>query len=132
VSVFVDTSALLAVMDGDDSNHQRATAAWQDLVTSEEPLVTSSYVVVELFALTQRRLGMDAVRALEFDVMPILDVVWVGAEIHRRAMAAVLAAGSKKLSLVDCVSFEVMREYNIGKAFALDRDFSAHGFDVVP
>ena len=132
MSVFVDTSALLAVMDADDSNHQRATAAWRDLVATEEMLVTSSYVVVELFALTQRRLGMDAVRALESDVMPILDVVWVGAEIHRRAMAAVLAADSKKLSLVDCASFEVMRTHGIGKAFALDSDFSAHGFDVVP
>lgn len=119
-------------MDGDDSNHQRATAVWRDLVATEEMLVTSSYVVVELFALTQRRLGMDAVRALESDVMPILDVVWVGAEIHRRAMAAVLAIGSTKLSLVDCASFEVMRTHGIGKAFALDRDFSAHGFDVVP
>lgn len=119
-------------MDADDSDHQRAAAAWRDLIDSEESLVTSSYVVVELFALTQRRLGVDAVSALELQVMPILDVVWISEKLHRRAVAAVLAAGSKKLSLVDCSSFEIMREYGIRKAFALDRDFSANGFDVVP
>ncbi len=28
MSTFVDTSALLAVLDGDDQNHGRAKAAW--------------------------------------------------------------------------------------------------------
>lgn len=132
MSVFVDTSAILAVMDADDSNHQRAAAAWRKLLSDEELLVTTSYVVVEVFALVQRRLGMDAVRALESDVMPVLHVIWIDADTHRRAVAAVLATGSKKLSLVDCSSFEVMREQNIRQAFTLDRDFIAQGFDAVP
>ena len=125
MSVFVDTSALLAIMDADDASHRRAAAAWKKLLTTDETLLTSSYVVVEVFALVQRRLGMDAVRALESDVIPTLKVVWIDAEIHRRAVAALLAASRKKLSLVDCSSFEVMREYGIRKALTLDRNFSA-------
>jgi uncharacterized protein len=132
VSVFVDTSAILAVMDADDSSHERAAAAWRKLLSDEEPLVTTSYVVVEVFALVQRRLGIDAVRALESDVMPVLQVIWIDADVHRRAVAAVLATGSKRLSLVDCSSFEIMREQNIRQAFTLDRDFIAQGFDAVP
>ncbi len=132
MSVFVDTSALLAIMDADDASHRRAASAWRKLITTDETLLTSSYVVVEVFALAQRRLGMEAVRALESDVMPILNVAWIDAAIHRRAVAALLAASRKKLSLVDCSSFEVMREYGIRRALTLDRHFSAQSFDVLP
>lgn len=132
MSVFVDTSALLALMDADSASNRLAISAWQNLIATDEPLVTSSYVVIEVFALAQRRFGLDAVRALDSDVMPILNVVWVDAELHRRAVAAVLAAASKKLSLVDCASFEIMRERGIRTAFTLDRDFAAQGFELIP
>lgn len=119
-------------MDADDASHRRAASAWKKLLTTDETLLTSSYVVVEVFALVQRRLGMGAVRALESDVIPTLNVVWIDAELHRRAVAGLLAASREKLSLVDCASFEVMREYGIRRALTLDRDFSAQGFSVVP
>jgi predicted nucleic acid-binding protein len=132
VSVFVDTSALLAVLDADESSHRRCAAAWTRLVSDDEVLMTSSYVVVEVFALVQRRLGLDAVRVLETSVMPLIQVLWVDSAIHRRAVSALLAASRKKLSLVDCTSFEVMREHGIKIAFTLDRHFSAQGFEKVP
>ena len=132
MSVFVDTSALLAMLDADESSHRRCADAWTRLVTDDERLVTSSYVVVEVFALVQRRLGLDAVRALETSVMPLVQVLRVEEEIHRRAISALLAASRKKLSLVDCASFELMREYGIRSAFTLDRHFSDQGFERVP
>lgn len=132
MSVFVDTSALLAMLDADESSHRRCADAWTRLVTDDERLLTSSYVVVEVFALVQRRLGLDAVRALETSVMPRVQILWVDPEIHRRAIAALLAAARKKLSLVDCASFELMREYGIRRAFTLDRHFTEQGFERVP
>ena len=39
MSTFVDTSALLAVLDADDQNHPAAKQAWEDLVTNESDLV---------------------------------------------------------------------------------------------
>ncbi len=132
MSVFVDTSALVAVLDADDSGHRRSAAAWKRLISDDEALVTTSYVVMEVFALAQRRLGMDAVRALDSTVMPLINMVWIDSEIHQRAVAALLAASRKKLSLVDCASFEVMREHGIRDALTLDRHFSEQGFDRIP
>lgn len=132
MSVFVDTSAILATLDADDSKHRRCASAWRKLITDEQLLVTTSYVVVELFALAQRRLGIEAVRVLETIVMPMIAVVWIDDRIHQRAVAALLAASRKKLSLVDCASFEVMRENGIRRAFTLDRHFSEQGFDLIP
>lgn len=119
-------------MDADSPSNPIAASVWHNLIATEETLVTSSYVVIEIFALAQKRFGMNAVRALDSDVMPSLNVVWIDAELHRRAVAAVLAASSRKLSLVECASFEIMRERGIRRVFALDRDFAAQGFDLVP
>jgi predicted nucleic acid-binding protein len=47
-------------------------------------------------------------------------------------VAALLTANRRELSLVDCVSFEVMRRRDITSAFAIDTDFSKQGFTVVP
>ncbi len=58
MSVFVDTSALLAVLDAGDAQHPPARAAWQTLLERDERLITTSYVPVETFALVQNRLGM--------------------------------------------------------------------------
>jgi predicted nucleic acid-binding protein len=38
----------------------------------------------------------------------------------------------RRTSLVDWVSFEVMRRRGIETAFAFDRDFATAGFAVVP
>lgn len=130
--MFVDTSGLLAVLDRNDSAHARCAAVWKSLLESEHALVTSSYVLVEVFALAQSRLGVEAVRALDSTVVPLLSVSWVDAELHARGMAALLTAGRRRLSLVDCVSFEAMRAMGIDSAFTVDRHFAERGFQTVP
>lgn len=132
MSLFVDTSALLAVLDASDAGHPAAAEAWSDILDTDEELVTTSYVLVELYALVQRRLGLAALQTLDRDVYPLLHIVWVDAEPHRAGVAAVLGAGRRRLSLVDCVSFYVMSERGLTRAFALDRHFAERGFDIVP
>lgn len=53
MSVFVDTSAFLAVLDADDQEHPRAKSVWERLLSDEERLICSSHVLVETFALVQ-------------------------------------------------------------------------------
>jgi predicted nucleic acid-binding protein len=47
---------------------------------------------------------------------------------HQAGLAALLTAGSRPLSLVDCVSFETMRTIGLHVAFAFDRHFAEQGF----
>lgn len=132
MSTFVDTSALLAVLDADDTQHARASHVWSDLVGGEEDLLTTNYVLVETFALAQARLGLAATRLLDDDVVPILRVTWVDESLHRAAITALLTAQRRGLSLVDCVSFAAMRRLGIARAFAFDRHFRQQGFALLP
>ena len=129
---FVDSSALLAVLDGDDQNHSSAAAAWIELIAAGSELVCTNYILVEAFALVQNRLGMDAVRTFHDDLVPLLQIEWIDAEHHARSVAALLIAGRRQLSLVDCSSFEVMRSSGIDEVFAFDRHFAEQGFNCLP
>jgi predicted nucleic acid-binding protein len=132
MTVFVDTSAVYAVFDRDDSNHRAARAIWTRLVTEDATLVTTNYVLVETSALFQRRLGLAALRAFHEDIVPLLNVEWISEQMHIAGVAAVLAAARKKLSIVDCVSFQIMREQGIRAAFCFDRHFREQGFELLP
>jgi predicted nucleic acid-binding protein len=130
--IFIDTSAFFALLDRDDDNHERAKSAWAGILGRENTLVTSNYVLVETFALLQNRLGMIAVRAFQGDLFPILNVEFVNLETHRSGISALLAAAKRNLSLVDCVSFELMVSLGIKTAFAFDTHFKEAGFQVSP
>ncbi len=93
-------------------------------------LVSSNYAVLESIALVQSRHGMEAVRDLHDSIVPLLDVQWVGSELHELGMAMLLAAGRRRLSLVDCVSFAICRRLNITVALAFDPHFAEMGLPL--
>lgn len=132
MTFFVDTSALLAVLDADDENHQKARETWEDLISREAELVCSSYILVETFALVQNRLGIEAVRTFQEDVMPLVNTVWIDESMHQVGVTAVLTAARKNLSLVDCISFDVMRRLGIKSVFVFDPHFKEQGFECIP
>ncbi len=131
--IFVDTSAFFAILDRDDNAHALARQTWTALLSADTPalLLTSSYVLVESFALTQSRLGLDAVRALHEDILPVVSVHWVLEQDHAAAVSALLTANRRRLSLVDCCSFQIMRRLGVRQALAFDRHFAEHGFELV-
>jgi predicted nucleic acid-binding protein len=133
VTKFVDTSALYALVDENDQNHDSAerwlAGPGRD---PSELLVTHSYVVVESIALIRRRLGANAVRLLVDTLLPALSVLYVDESLHRAATIAFMAALGQKPSFVDHVSFRMMRDERIDHAFAFDADFARQGFHLEP
>ena len=129
---YVDTSAFLAILDADDKNHISGKQQWTELVLAEATLVCSDYVLIESLALIQHRLGLAAARVFHEDIFPLLTIQWIDEPIYRAGMASVLTAARRDLSLVDCISFEVMRRLGIQSAFAFDKHFHEQGFICIP
>jgi predicted nucleic acid-binding protein len=132
VTLFVDTSALYALMDRDDLNHDHARRFWAELDPNEPLLLTHNYVLVETSALVQRRLGIEALQALVDELMLPISTLFVERAVHDAAVSAVLTARMRQLSLVDAVSFEVMRRAGVRTAFAFDEHFTRSGFELQP
>lgn len=58
MTVFVDTSALYALMDADDPNHDPASTYWRGALIGDESPVTHNYLVLETSAV-----GVTSTRA---------------------------------------------------------------------
>ncbi len=129
---YLDTSALYSTFDRSQARSADAAAAWEWLVQSNVALLTSSYVLLELTTLLQRRLGFEAMVALHDFVLPWVEVAWVDAELHDAAFSLVLTARRRSVSLVDAVSFAIMRSRRVSHAFTLDSHFAEQGFICLP
>ena len=133
-TVLVDTSALYAYLDAADEQHtlalDRMRRLFDSVAANERAALTHSSVVVESVALVQRRLGMEAVRDLLDNVLSPIEIRFVDADLHTRAVVALLAADRRDISLVNWTSFELMRELRIDHALAFDDDFADHGFEL--
>jgi predicted nucleic acid-binding protein len=132
VIYYIDTSALLAILDADDKNHIKAKQQWTDLVLAEATLVCSDYVLVESLALIQHRIGLMAVKVFHEDIFPILTVEWVDESIYQAGITSVLISARRDLSLVDCISFEIMSRLGIQSAFSFDKHFKEQEFLCLP
>ena len=106
--------------------------AFRGLLDRGQDLWTTSYVVVETIALLQHRIGLSAVHDLVDHVVPILSVEWVSDTLHQQGMGRLLQMDRRRLSLVDCVSFEFMRGRGLREALTLDEHFGDAGFRMLP
>ena len=129
-TLFVDTSGFYAALNADDPFHRRA----RDLLLRAEAeswrLLTTNYVVQETWALIQARLGWEAVEAWHRAVLPRCEIVWVNEALHKLGAARCRQARERRLSLTDCISFEVMHREHVREAVVDDGHFAAEGFTL--
>lgn len=128
MKVFADTSGLFAFMVVNDLMYVRARENFRYFAERQARLMTSSLVLVETTALLQRRIGMEAVHDFNRSIVPLMDVVWAESQWHERAMRRLFLINRRDVSLVDCLSFEIMEQYDIECAFTFDRHFEEQGF----
>ena len=132
---FVDTSAIVALVDKSDRHHAAAKKALEQLGEGHVPLVTSTDVVDEVITLTRRRLGHNIAVStgealLRSRWCRLLDVDSATREV---AWSIFVRYSDQVLSFTDCTSFALMRTLGVSDAFTFDRtDFSAAGFVVLP
>ena len=130
MNVFVDTSGFFALLVQNDYMHIRARKNFSYFAEQNAQLVTSSFVLVETIALLQRRIGLAPVHDFNAKILPLLDVIWVNDKWYTCAMQRLFAQNKTNLSLVDCLSFEIMDSLEIKYAFAFDRHFEENGFTI--
>ena len=125
--IFLDTSAVYALADAGDANHDRAVGLFTRALDSAEELLVHNYILVESAALLQRRLGLSSVLRFLEDARSF-KVHWIREEDHDDATALLNQHNRRELSLVDCMSFVVMRNYGVHDSLAFDPDFEREGF----
>ena len=130
--LFGDTSGFFAFLSASDAAHARVTREFRRLFQDRAVIRTTSYVLVETIALLQHRIGLNVVREFESEMLPLLEVEWVSADLHRRGMRRLMQEDRRKLSLVDCVSLEYIKQHQLRDVLSLDRHFAEAGCRLRP
>ena len=132
MNLLADTSALLALFLPDERNHERAADFGRR--KPEPRFVLTELILGELA--TRLRVRAGAARAVEIarDVLSSrrYQLVFTDPELLDGALAKMSRFSDKRLSLTDCVSFELMEKLGLPAAFTFDRDFRDCGFETVP
>jgi len=133
-SIFVDTSAFVALRNGSEQEHERARAALARLISEGAALFTSNYVFAETYTALMVRVGRE--EAIEwgrrFRAGGAIDLVHVDRPVEDRAWEILEGHGDKRWSYVDATSFALIERDGAGGAFAFDAHFSQRGLLVVP
>jgi uncharacterized protein len=119
---FVDTSAIIALVDRDDLTHGDAVNAYHSLVDDGYRLFTTNHVIGETYDLLAATLGHSVAAQWLQDVG--LAVYVTDNQDEERARERVLAsAATRPIRYSDAISLSVMERLGIAEAFAVDPDF---------
>lgn len=132
--IFVDTGAFLARFITRDQHYEQATRAWRKLEVEGSRIATSNFVLDELFTLLGQRTSYSfaAQRARGLLASRKLEILRPDAETELAALDLFEKLADQKVSFTDCISFVLMRQRRIERAFSFDRHFTAAGFTLWP
>jgi uncharacterized protein len=127
--VLVDTSAVYALIDRDDTYHRRATAILRSLPRRGLTPLLTNFVVAECHALLLSRLGADPAREWLLKQIWLIEPVTPADE--KRAREIIHRYVDKTFSYTDATSFAVMERLSVSEAFAFDPHFQQFGLKVL-
>ena len=131
---FVDTGALLALSHARDQYHARAVATAKRHRRSGGRYLSSVLVLSEFYSHVLYLHGPTAARTLLSRLLDDPAHEWHGVTqpLVTEAQTNWLARfHDQRLSLVDAVSFEIMRREKVARAFAFDAHFVTAGFSLL-
>ncbi len=128
--VFVDTSALVALFNEDDTLYDKAVKGLEMIKSRRLRVVISDFVFSETVTTALARAGhRTAVTVGEFILSSaIVDFIWLDEAQKRRAWDYFKRHDDKRFSFTDCTSFVLMDELKIKRYFGFDEDFKRAGF----
>lgn len=132
--VFVDTAAFLALANSADQYHQEAVACLARLRATQIRLITTNFVLDEVYTRLQRCAGLKVAITFgeKIQASRQIRVHTVEKSLEKAAWEIFKHDLGHSFSYTDCTSFAFMRRKKIREAFTFDQDFTRFGWTAVP
>ena len=131
MELFIDTSALIAILIEKDKFHHQA----MDLSRQKPKLHTSSWVLEEFLAHLQVRFDLTtAKKGIKFlQNIPNLEIHFLNHQLLLNSFDLYNQQGSKRMTLVDVSNVVIMKEKGLNKIFAFDNQFATKfNLEILP
>ena len=132
-SIFVDTSAWLALINKSDAFHSKTKRIRNMLIKDNVRFFVTNYVLVEIAnSLSRIQFRPAAIKLIgSIQKSNDIEIVKIDEEIYTEAWNLYCSRPDKEWSLTDCASFVVMNRNGIRKAFTTDHHFEQTGFTIL-
>ncbi|NOX90597.1 MAG: hypothetical protein GXO77_16450 [Calditrichaeota bacterium] len=137
MTCFIDSSAWIAIIDGQDPNHQKAKQFFEYLLERDAKLVTNNYIIDETLDELKRRFDVD----LSLKFMKIIDEAmltinlrmdWISRRIRRSALNNFLRSNNKDLKLKHFYIKESIKRKKVDIIFSFDQNLNEFNLPVMP
>jgi predicted nucleic acid-binding protein len=118
-------------MNKDDEFYKDSFIIFSKLLEERVKIISSNYILLETMVILKNKIGIEAVKVLKNDILPVIKTYWIDEDIHNFCVNTQIAADRKKVSLIDYTSFEIMRRLDIRLAFTFDSHFKDMGFEIL-
>jgi predicted nucleic acid-binding protein len=131
--VFVDSAALIALINSKDALHKSAMNVMVDLHRSKAQLLTTELILFEV----ADALCAPAVRTIAFDFLgglrlrPTLEIAPTSTELFASGWDLFIRRPDKDWGITDCISSALMEDRGITEAFTSDHHFEQAGFQIL-
>lgn len=130
--VYVDTSALIAIGNKNDSYHHHAVRIHKSLLKAERHFITTNGVILELFntfsPIRQKQIAIRLYNLItnseNWDCIPVDELMPKGIVRFQERL-------DKDWSLVDCISMVAAENLGITEIFTTDHHFTQAGFNIL-
>jgi predicted nucleic acid-binding protein len=131
--VFVDTGAWVALAVTDDKYHLLAKKIYPNLFKNYQKLVTTNLVVAETYVILRKSGSKQGALSFLDKVAksPRIEKIYSHIKLEEEAYELLKRYKDQDFSFTDAVSFCLMKEKGIKKAFAFDNHFKTAGFVLI-
>lgn len=131
--IFIDTGAFIAKYFANDQFHKKATKLWKTLEKGRDKLITSNFILDETLTLLARK-SYPEFASEKADILygtNAIKILRPSHEVELCALKYFKKFADQQVSFTDCVSFQLMKDHNIKKAFTFDNHFKLAGFQIL-
>lgn len=128
--VFLDTSAIYALINKKDPSHKKVEDFLKNFTGS---LFVTNYVFDEIITLIRARLGHEKAVFVGNILLksPQIEKIWVTPDDEKKAWELFVSRSDKSYSFTDCTSFVVIKRIKIKNCLTLDSHFRQEGFEEI-
>ncbi len=123
---------MIAICSFNDRHYEKAKSIAIDIKKHNIKLITTHAVILEIAnALSKKRyrhVAIQLIKSMESD--PDITIVSYSEDLYKRAFKLYQERLDKEWGLTDCMSFLVMKDYDLRQALTADKHFQQAGFRI--
>jgi len=136
-SVFLDSSAWLAVVDPDDPNHEKAREYFRLMLERGARAITNNIVIDQTLQTLRSKFGTDLSRRFleiidESTLSVNLRVDWISRRVRRSVIQQFLKSSKNELTLDHFYIYESLKRKKADFVFSFDPAVKHFKYPVIP